>query len=158
MSTHRFPLPALAGLVVATWSASALATSSFPGEVQNHLGLSYTPECSVCHSGGQTGSGTANTPFAMSLKSRGLAPGSTSSLDTALDALTAENTDSDHDGLTDVAELAKGTDPNVPEGADVVGPPQYGCAVSPGGATTLDLGALLGLALVASRLRRRAAR
>ena len=47
------------------------------------------------------------------MRARGLVAQNLGSLDTALDALAAENTDSDGDGVPDIDELKAGTDPNV---------------------------------------------
>jgi len=60
------------------------------------------------------------------MRSRGLVSQNIASLDTALDALAAERTDSDHDGVPDIDELEAGSDPNVAGGGSVP-PPSYGC-------------------------------
>ena len=104
----------------------AHASSAFPGEVRSHLALSYTPDCGICHSNGQTGFGTVNTPFGTSMRSRGLMAGNTASVDAALDALAAEHKDSDGDGVGDIDELKAGTNPNVAGGGNVP-PVSYGC-------------------------------
>ena len=104
----------------------AHASSIYPPEIRAHLSLSYTPDCSLCHANGQTGFGTVTTPFGTSMRSRGLVAQNLGSLDTALDALAAEKTDSDHDGTPDIDELKAGTDPNVAGGGSVP-PPSYGC-------------------------------
>jgi hypothetical protein len=104
----------------------ARASSVYPPEIRSHLALSYTPDCSVCHANGQTGFGTVTTPFGTSMRSRGLVAQNLGSLDTALDALAAEGTDSDHDGTGDIDELKAGTDPNAAGGSSVP-PPSYGC-------------------------------
>jgi MYXO-CTERM domain-containing protein len=92
--------------------------------------------------------------------------GSVPSLLSALDALEADGTDSDHDGVPDIAELKAGTDPNVPQTAsgmpeapvDEVPLPETGCSLStarsPGGWLLL-LGAV---AAFAGRRRRGADR
>lgn len=104
----------------------ANGSSIYPPEVRSHLGLGYTPDCSLCHANGQTGFGTVTTPFGTSMRARGLVAQNIGSLDTALDALAAEKTDSDHDGVPDIDELEAGTDPNVAGGGQVT-PPSYGC-------------------------------
>ena len=104
----------------------AHASSEYPPEIRAHLGLSYTPDCSLCHANGQTGFGTVTTPFGTSMRSRGLVARNIASLDTALDALAAERTDSDHDGVPDIDELKAGSDPNAGGGGSVA-PPTYGC-------------------------------
>ena len=125
----RYPEAALRRvLLAATVLASGLAhaSSSFPPEIRSHLGLSYTPDCSLCHANGQTGFGTVTTPFGTSMRSRGLVAQNLSSLDTALDALAAEQKDSDGDGVGDIDELKAGSDPNVAGGGSFP-PPTYGC-------------------------------
>jgi len=113
-------------LLAVLGGGAAHASSIYPPEIRNHLSLSYTPDCSVCHANGQTGFGTVTTPFGTSMRSRGLVAQNIGSLDTALDALAAERKDSDGDGVPDIDELKAGTNPNVAGGGDVP-PPSYGC-------------------------------
>jgi len=131
----------------------AHASSTYPGEVRAHLGLPYTPDCSLCHANGQTGFGTVTTPFGTSMRARGLVAQNIASLDTALDALTAEHTDSDGDGVGDIDELKAGTDPNLAGGGSFP-PPTYGCfdvSGQPGSALAL---LPVGLALLLFRLKK----
>ena len=131
----------------------AHASSIYPPEVHSHLALSYTPDCSLCHANGQTGFGTVTTPFGKSMRARGLVAQNIASLDTALDALAAEKTDSDGDGTPDIDELKAGTDPNV-AGGSAVPPPSYGCFdVSGQPGSPLGLAPVL-LAFLLLRLRR----
>ena len=125
-----------------------LASPLFPLEVRGHLSLSYTPGCTLCHDTSAGGLGTANTPFGVSMRLRGLVANNVGSLNLALDALQAEGTDSDSDGIGDILELQAATDPNSNSG---LGPtPEYGCfgrigPAHPGlGATFLALVSLLG--------------
>lgn len=104
----------------------AHGSSIYPPEVRAHLSLSYTPACTLCHETPSGGFGTVTTPFGKSMMARGLEAQNLSSLDTALDALAAEHTDSDHDGVGDIDELKAGSDPNVGGGGSVT-PPSYGC-------------------------------
>jgi hypothetical protein len=115
-------------LLLVTLLAAGLARASsiYPGEIKSYLGLSYTPDCSLCHANGQTGYGTVTTPFGTSMRARGLTAQNVASLHTALDALAAEKTDSDGDGVPDIDELKAGTNPNS-AGGGVVPPPTYGC-------------------------------
>lgn len=142
-------------LVVATLIAGGAvhASSTYPGEIRAHLGLSSTPDCTLCHNVPSGGYGTVTTPFGTSMRARGLVAQSIPSLDTALDALAAEKTDSDHDGVPDIDELKAGTDPNV-AGGGAVPPPTYGCfdvSGQPGSPLAL---LPVALALVLVRLRR----
>ncbi len=93
------------------------------------------------------------TPFGTSMRARGLVAQNTQSLDTALDALAAEHTDSDGDGVGDIDELKAGTNPNS-AGGGVVPPPTYGCfdvTGQPGSALAL---LPVALAMLLLRLRR----
>lgn len=110
-------------------AAPAYATPNFPGVVASHLQLDAPPPCTLCHSG-TPGRGTVTTPFGTTLRKRGLTAYDEASLGNALDAIDAENKDSDGDGVPDVKELRAGEDPNVGAGgatSELV--PEYGCAV-----------------------------
>jgi hypothetical protein len=128
-------LPIVLGVVLPT---SAYATQKFPSAIYYHLYGSFTikpysPPCSLCHSRGSTGPGTAQTPFALSAKAQGLVPGDTTSLNTALSAMDKEEVDSDGDGVPDIQELREGTDPNTP--ADVSLASESGPTSGCGGST-----------------------
>lgn len=139
-------------------AGSASATPNFPPEMNGHLTLGYEPPCSVCHLNGVTGLGTVTTPFGVSMRARGCVANDTGSLDTALDALAAEGTDSDSDGVGDIQELKDGTDPNVAGGAGASTlKPVYGCG---GGDLTAPIrpsvvGGLIGLLAIGLVTRRR---
>jgi hypothetical protein len=125
----RYPEATLKRLVFAiTALAAGLAhgSSVYPPEIRAHLSLSYTPACTLRHNTPSGGFGTVTTPFGRSMMSRGLVAQNIASLDTALDALAAEHTDSDGDGVSDIDELKGGSDPNVSGGGSVP-PPTYGC-------------------------------
>src|SRR5262249_59260271 len=95
-------------------------------EIRAHLSLSYTPACTLCHNGRGGGFGTVTAPSGKSMRAGGLVAQNLGSLDTALDALAAEHTDSDGDGVGDIDELKAGSDPNVAGGGSAP-PPTYGC-------------------------------
>lgn len=105
---------------------NALASPSFPAVVQEVTNAPAVPACTLCHTSPSGGSGTANTPFAKYLKTRGLRPGDTDSLRGALQAMIGERHDTDGDGTTDADELKAGGDPNgdVDTSVDPIG---YGC-------------------------------
>jgi Bacterial TSP3 repeat len=111
-----------------------VASPAYPAAVSGHLSLSYVPACSLCHVDGKTGSGTANTPFALSARARGLHGGETSLVAGALDALARDGVDSDGDGVTDIRELIAGTDPNVAGGSPTAlrADPGFGCSTAAG--------------------------
>ena len=134
---------------------SALASSTYPDAIATELGVSCTPQCTVCHETNSGGSGTVIMEFGMAMEDRGLTGGAnTSGLQTALASMTADGVDSDGDGVSDTDELIAGTDPN-PGGApfcDVL-TPTYGCfntTQRPASGMAL-LGALTAFVLVTRR-------
>lgn len=126
-------------LLMVLIAVPAWASDTYPAAIQNKYSLAAPPpeSCSLCHTNGITGVGTVNTPFGRSMRMRGLVSQEVASLNAALDALAAASVDSDGDGVTDVAELMAGTNPNVGPsgtgggagggGGTVVPPPRYGC-------------------------------
>jgi MYXO-CTERM domain-containing protein len=158
-------LSAAVGLAALFASDLAQASPSFPEALKSDLGLSCAVTCSLCHSGGQTGAGTVNTPFGASMRAHGLASGDTASLQAALDAMGMDLTDSDGDGTPDVEELVACGNPNGTSGgaSSAAPPPAYGCgaSVAPPGPSSSGawLAALGGLGAVwvarRSRARRR---
>lgn len=119
----------LAGAATLIWSSAAGATRRFPSEIEGALGLSYSPPCSVCHLRGNIGPGTARTPFAISLKARGMKPGDSASMFASILSLQKDRVDSDGDGTPDTQELQAGTDPNSAANASLirVNGANYGC-------------------------------
>jgi hypothetical protein len=112
----------------------ANATPEFPPFIQQYWQLSFTPDCTLCHTTPSGGLGTANTPFATYLRSRGLVAYDVTSLQNALDADRGERHISDGSGLDDYDALRSGHDPNLDEGVTSSETPGYGfsCATSPG--------------------------
>jgi hypothetical protein len=142
---------ALMAAPLLTLAASAHASPSFPSVVRDELSLDTAPTCALCHTTPTGGFGTAETPFAVYARSRGVKAGDAESLKNALRAAEAEQHDSDDDGASDIDELMNGDDPNLP-GAGVAAP-QFGCSAgtrrSGGGVT-----GLLALAFAVAKLRR----
>jgi hypothetical protein len=130
---HWLSLSAIA-LANFGFSSVAQAKSEFPNEIRSDpdLRVSYLVPCSVCHIKDNTGSSTPITPFARALRARGLS-GSNGSVRTSLAQLGADGVDSDGDGVTDIAELNAGTDPNSSANASLIDDqePGYGCGGSP---------------------------
>lgn len=133
-------------------AAPAMASGSYSAVIESHLGLaSSIPEsCALCHTNGQTGVGTVNTPFGKSAKAKGLVAGNDAKLKQVLDAMAADRTDSDGDGVSDTDELKARTNPNV---AGTISPAEtlkYGCGAqaAPG---ALGVGGLLAWLLLRRR-------
>jgi hypothetical protein len=143
--------------VGALYSGSAAASLDFPGVIAKDEGLSSAPECTLCHDNPSGGVGTATTPFASYLRSRGLTLGDSASLQKALSAALAEHQDSDKDGTSDIDELKRGSDPN--SGATDGPPPAvYGCGAEVAGSHSFagSTGAwLVALGLVLGSVARR---
>jgi hypothetical protein len=138
----------------------ASASPNFPAELQKEWDLPTAPGCIVCHQNDLGGVGTATKPFARSLQRKGLVQEDIGSLDTALAALKAQNTDSDGDGISDIDELQMGTDPNDGPGTfDQYPIPMTGCAMSvPSRSSALPFGLLAGAYACVARGRRKARR
>jgi hypothetical protein len=133
----------------------AVATPNFPNAIQRDLSLSYSPQCSLCHVGGNTSASAVQTPFAKSMKARGLVAYNETKLQAALDQMALDRVDSNGNGVSDIDELRAGTDPNLGSGQE---PVTYGCAVSGARGTPAgfrNASVLIGLAFAAHRLRRR---
>ena len=104
----------------------ARAEPTYPAEIQSHLGLNFTPQCTLCHATNAGGLGTITTAFGNALKARGLTT-NIATLDPALDALAVANTDSNGDGISDIQQLKNGSDPNTGAHLSNVQQEQFGC-------------------------------
>jgi hypothetical protein len=154
-------------LAFALVAPSAFATPNFPSAIAQHLGLRQAPDCSLCHDGTPS-SGTATTPFALSMRQRGLVANDVGSLTNALEALRGEQTDSDCDGVPDIDELLRGSDPNVATATDGGAAPggacgnavkaTYGCSIGRIAGRNAEPASVLVMLLVAAALRSRGRR
>ncbi len=160
-------LGAMSGLLALTFTSLASASDSYPGALQEALDMSCPPPCTVCHADSSGGLGTVyvedgGRAFGEAMMEIGLLeakkPGM---LREALELLEQAGVDSDGDGVTDVAALRAGLDPNA--GGSVCGP-TYGCGASvaprrpSSSPDALALGAAACVALTLLRLRKRRAR
>jgi hypothetical protein len=114
MRLFRLLASASVALLVAITPRLSSAYLPFPGYIQTHLKLMYTPPCTICH---QTLlGGLPNTlvqPFGQAVFKAGVTPASTEAeFDAALDSL--GNLDSDCNKIPDLMQLADGRDPNPP--------------------------------------------
>jgi hypothetical protein len=140
-------------------SRTAYASPTFPDFIRDDLGLAESPPCTDCHIDPNGGYGTATTPFATYLRSRGLRATDTASLRTALAAAAAERHDSNGDGVPDIDELKANRDPNGGSSGNRP-PPKYGCGAHIAPLSSSDvrpgffLVALLALGMFVRRLAR----
>jgi hypothetical protein len=135
----------LSSLTLLAAPASALASQEYPGELQRVAAMPCVPSCTLCHVDTSGGTGTVIKPFGRAMSAKGLPPQDESQVEPALRALADENTDSDGDGASDLAELAQGQDPNLSGDVSVCGP-EFGCAgVAPTG--RLHFGAIVAMML-----------
>jgi len=158
----------LLGLLAVSLAPHAAASTSFPAALRSKLGLAQVPYppmgCQLCHQSDAGGLGTATKPFGRSLLKAGAVGGSVPNLLKALDNLEADGTDSDHDGVSDIAELKAGKDPNVftsstgmapPPGEDIP-LPETGCELAGlHGSSSIAWALLLGAVLSFGARRRR---
>ena len=129
----RYVLPYAVALLVAA-PRVARAVQTYPSEIQAHLGLSYTPPCTVCHANNNGGLGTVVSPFGEAMMAHGLST-DFNTLDRALDALATSNVDSNGDGVTDIRQLKEGKDPNTGAALSNVEREQFGCGLRVAGRT-----------------------
>lgn len=100
-------------LAVLLTAPAAVASRGYPPEIRRVTGACATPVCIVCHTSSTGGTGTAERPFAMTLKSEGLTGnGNLTALGKALAAIEATPRDSDGDGVDDLTELRQGSNPS----------------------------------------------
>lgn len=161
-SVPPFSRRALVGVLSALFAAAGLgapaaeASPNFPDEIRLHLDSTPIPACTACHDNILGGFDTVTRPHGEAMMAAGLFADDVPSLQSALDALEADGTDSDGGGVTDVEELRDGTDPNDPadDGAPAgIGPVRYGIGCAQAGAS-LPLMAGLALGLLLARRRR----
>jgi Bacterial TSP3 repeat len=162
----RIRVACLLGLLALSLAPHAAASKTFPAALRNKLGLAELPYapmgCQLCHQDDNGGVRTATKPFGRSVLKDGAAGGSVPSLLAALNTLEAEGTDSDGDGIGDIAELKAGTDPNValsstgePLPMDEIPLPETGCGLARGRtASPIAWALLLGALCFGARRRR----
>jgi hypothetical protein len=128
-----------AGLVIAAAPGLATAEPQFPQAIVSALNLKYslgtpacqsnaTPDChcTICHATNNGGVNTVTQPFGIAMQANGVL----GSVQTAIDALTANKTDSDCDTIPDIEQLGQGRDPNTGafiDGTNRPTPPAHPC-------------------------------
>lgn len=143
----------LAASIVAT---KASASPTFPDAIQAaRPNMPCVPQCVLCHTTNLGGYGTAVTPFAAAMVSKGkLRPAHTETVGPALKALDTLRIDSDSDGIPDVEELDQGTNPNG-DSVALCSDVGYGCVrVAPHGRPTTSVIAAALVALIWGARRR----
>lgn len=100
-------------LAVLQHATLAGASEIYPATLQSWFSLDQEPACTLCHRDNDGEKDTVVRPFGRALMNAG-ATGSNNlaALESALQTLIDERTDSDGDGRADVQELAMGGDPN----------------------------------------------
>src|SRR5689334_22048844 len=157
----RVALPFFLAMALFASAKSARASEPFPDAIKTQLKLAEAPLCTVCHLTLIGGLMTVTKPFGRNLMQKyGLRMGDLAGLQNAISQAQTNGDDSDGDGVGDIAELIRGTDPNVPEGGTAVDEPRYGCYCSVSLPAPASSAAAAGLAaaVVLAGMRRRAVR
>lgn len=111
-AVNRRLLPITVSLAALLWNAAGSASPSYPGVIQNELGMACPPACTLCHTTARGGNLTANAPFGVATRQAGLDCCKPDELSEILGSLEQQLVDSDEDGVADVAELRENSDPN----------------------------------------------
>jgi len=120
MSIRRLVLASCLPLLLAL-PGVAHASQNFPDAMQDEWQLPETPACTLCHQTLLGGFGTATKPFGRALLKNGATAVDANALRNALRKLQADESDVDHDGISDFDELQTGTDPDVVDVMDADG-------------------------------------
>jgi hypothetical protein len=124
--------PSLLVLFVLLLARGAWASDVYDAAIKSELGLPPGPLlCTICHASLIGGPDTVIKPFGLTARKLGLNKQDVPKLKEVLQLMEATNIDSDCDGIGDIAELRKGSDPNSGETdagcANAMDPPRYGC-------------------------------
>lgn len=110
---RQLVLPGMALLVALVGTPrTAAASLSFPSAVQEYCDLPELPDCTLCHTVSPGKENTATNPFADMVSAYGVVGGDLGSLERALVAADGYEVDYDGDGVQDLDELRRGTNPN----------------------------------------------
>jgi hypothetical protein len=130
---NRAALPVSLALVALFLAPPAFASEPFLEIIKTQLNVPDEPPlmCTVCHLTLIGGPGTVTKPFGLTIKDKyGLRLQDVQRLRTALMEMETANEDSDGDKVGDIAELRRGTDPNLADGEVAAEEPRYGCYCS----------------------------
>jgi hypothetical protein len=130
---NRAALLVSLALAVLSFAPRAMASDPFVDTIIMQLKLpeAQAPTCTLCHRTLIGGTGTVIKPFGVTVHVKyGVQMQDVQGLRSALTQMQANNDDSDHDGIGDIAELLQGTDPNVAEGGVAPEEARYGCYCS----------------------------
>ena len=161
--SKHLPAACIAAALI-LFSVRGQAHSTFPTLIASELDMPCVPACTICHKDTLGGFGTVTEPFGKAMQANGLFF-TEASLSPALKKLEDAGTDTDGDGVADIAELRLGQDPNgnLDLCSQAALAARYGCGAHIAAAPASDAGATLSalftvLVLGSSLYRKRRAR
>jgi len=125
---NRALFPIVASILLLPAAAAAMPT--FPEQIQIHLGLAAAPGCVLCHAS-DVGGGAVSQQFGKAMVAAGLTTAGGDTLTGALDKLEAEGTDSNGDGIADIAALHDGMESTTSQPTANAPAQAQGCSIGP---------------------------